>query len=98
MSYILKYEPRFKTDVENAFLYYKGIQISLEKKLKQSIKKAILQIEKNPMFQIRYQDIRCVEIDDFPYMIHFKVDKQSNTVFILACISTHQNPSTAWIK
>ena len=41
---------------------------------------------------IRYNEIRCLVVKGFPYMIHFYIDEKSHTSIVLAIISTDRNP------
>lgn len=54
-------------------------------------------LEKNPDFQIRYNNIRCLPFKTFNYMIHFKVNETERTIHIFAVISTYLNPEQHWI-
>jgi hypothetical protein len=37
-------------------------------------------------------EIRCVLIKKFPYMVHFFINDENNTVEVLEVISTDRNP------
>jgi len=54
-------------------------------------------LQQNPHFQIRYNDIQCLPLKDFKYMIHFKVDEIKKEVHIYAVLSTYLNPKESWI-
>lgn len=41
----------------------------LGKRFYQAIQKSYKTIRKNPYFQIRYQGVRCLPLEKFPYMI-----------------------------
>ena len=98
MKFKLVYSPEFKNDVEIAVDYYHQINPNLASYLKKSIKNSCLEINKHPEFQIRYKHIRCLLIRTFPDMIHYYIDEKLSNIYILALISTHQNPDTKWIK
>lgn len=44
------------------------------------------------IYAVRYNEIRCVGIKKFPFMIHFYINNENNTVEILAVISPSRNP------
>jgi len=44
-------------------------------------------------FAVRYDDIRCVPVKKFPYMIHYQVLKSQETVSVKAVFCTHIEPS-----
>jgi hypothetical protein len=55
--------------------------------------KQINSLNKDPqVYAIRYKEIRCVLIKKFPYMAHFYINDENNTVEVLAVISTDCNP------
>ena len=53
-------------------------------------------LEKNPDFQIRYNDIRCLPFKTFKYMIHFKINETEGTIHVFAVLSTYLNPDKHW--
>jgi hypothetical protein len=50
------------------------------------------------LYQVRYEDVRCLKIARFPFLIHFSVDAEFKKVLVHAVISTHKNPIKNWIK
>lgn len=62
------------------------------KQFYQAIQKEYKTLRQNPYFQIRYEDIRCLPLKKFPYMIHFAVEEKSNRVVIIGIICTHRDP------
>ena len=68
------------------FRFYKYIQTTLDN------------IRKNPGgYAVRYKTIRTAIVKKFPYMIHYIVDQQTDTVRVLAVICTHRNPGS-WFE
>ena len=70
MTNKISFSIRFKEDVEDAFQFYKKINPLLAKRLKLCVKAGISSIKETPQFAIRYDEIRCLPISTFPYMIH----------------------------
>ena len=62
-------------DIREAAQYYEETQNRLGKRFKDSVKKSIQALEINPLFQIRYKNIRCLPLAKFPYMIHYSVNE-----------------------
>jgi len=60
----------------------------------QALQKGYKIILKNPYFQIRYKDVRCLPLEKFPYMIHFIVEDEGNRTLILGIKNSHQDPKT----
>lgn len=54
-------------------------------------------METNPLFQIRYNDIHCLPLKTFKYMVHFTVDEKAKIIHIYAVLSTYQNPEKHWV-
>jgi hypothetical protein len=49
-------------------------------------------IRQNPKtVALRYDDIRTVMLDTFPYMIHFKIDDGKEMVVIMAVLNTSRD-------
>jgi len=44
------------------------------------------------LYAIRYNEIRCILIKKFPYLVHFFINEDTQTVEVLAIISTDRNP------
>jgi hypothetical protein len=43
-------------------------------------------------YMIRYKEIRCMPLNDFPFMVHFAVDESKKSAIVLAIIHTSRNP------
>ena len=52
------------------------------------VKNAINTLKKNPFFQMRYDSVRCLPLETFPYMVHFTFDENRKLVEIFAIIHT----------
>lgn len=97
--YHLRFHPGFIKELENAVTYYNEQSKIAGTKFKAATKKQLNHIKKNPDTRsIRYDDIRFVRIDKFPYAIHYSIDKASNSVLIHSLLCDHQNPDTNWKK
>jgi toxin ParE1/3/4 len=71
MIYELKFQLKCFEDFEIALEWYSGISINLGERFKNEIKRALVDIEKSPFFQVRYDEVRCYTVKLFPNMIHF---------------------------
>lgn len=72
--------------------YYNAKQNGLGKRFAITVKSTAEQLAKNPFYQVRYDDIRCLSLPKFPFMIHFRVDETLNLVQIFAVLHTSLNP------
>jgi plasmid stabilization system protein ParE len=81
--------PLAKQDIKEAAIWYNDRQPGLGKKFTTNIRKTVHYICENPdAVAIRYDTIRTVLIDTFPYMIHFSVNHEKRTIIIIAILHT----------
>jgi hypothetical protein len=86
-------------EIQEAVDYYKGKQESLGAQFFSAAKKTLQSLENDALlYQEKYKDVRCIKVKKFPYLIHFKVNEKSNTVYIYALICTHKNPDENWVE
>jgi len=64
----------------------------LGKRFYQAVQKKYKTLSQNPYFQVRYDDIRCLPLEKFPYMIHFIVEKEHKRVVVIGVICTYRDP------
>ena len=93
MTFNIVIEPVALLDIQQAIDYYDDQQIGLGKKFEAAVNKHLVALEKNPFFQIRYDDIRCLPVKKYPYMIHFTIDEANKMVNIRAVFDTSLNPN-----
>lgn len=48
-------------------------------------------------YPIRYDNVRCLIIKKFPFMVHYHVDNKSNIIIVYAVFHTSLNPKI-WNK
>lgn len=92
-KYKVKIEPEALIDIQEITDWYNESQAGLGKRFQNKAIKQINSLNKDPqIYSIRYKEIRCVIIKQFPYMAHFYINDENNTVEVLAVISTSRNP------
>jgi plasmid stabilization system protein ParE len=92
-KYKVKIEPEAFTDIQEITDWYNKAQAELGKRFQDTAIKQINSLNKDPqIYPIRYKEIRCILIKKFPYMAHFYINDENNTVEVLAVISTDRNP------
>jgi plasmid stabilization system protein ParE len=97
-KFTLNIEPEVYNEIQNAVDYYKAINPNLAKRFFKTIDKQFSILQKNhSSFAIRYDNIRCLPLKKFPYMIHYSVLTDEKTVSIKAVFCTYQNPEK-WTK
>lgn len=94
---VFKIEPSAKNDIQQEINYYNDKQNGLGKKFHADIKTSFNAIRKNPFYQIRYDNVRCLPLKKFPAMIHFTVDEVKKRITVRAVINTNRDPKTSWI-
>jgi hypothetical protein len=76
-----------KFEYKESFNWYKNIHPNLAKKFLSSFKTSLKLIKNNPLlFQIRYDDVRVIMLDVFPYLIHFRII--NNQIIIQSIVHT----------
>ncbi|MFP3422191.1 hypothetical protein R0K19_22755, partial [Bacillus sp. SIMBA_161] len=75
-------------DIQLAIEYYDDQQIGLGQKFESVLNKHITTLKKNPFFRIRYDNIRCLPLKKFPFMIHFTINENKKFVIIRALFHT----------
>lgn len=92
-KYKIKIDPEALADIQGITDWYNLKQTGLGKRFQSTAIKQINSLSKDPqIYAIRYWEIRCVIIRKFPYMAHFYINDENNTVEVLAVISTDRNP------
>ena len=97
MSYQFFFSERFKSDIREARKWYNKQQRGLGKKFYAEVKSHLEAIRKSPKFQIRYDEVRCLPLKKYPFMIHDAVDDSQKIILILACIHCLLNPHSHWL-
>ena len=98
MKYKMVFAPEVKIDIQDAIEWYNNHQGGLGKRYLNELKKHSKDIQKSPeSIAIRYNDSRCYPLKRFPYMIHFRLDTESNTIFIDAVFHISRNPEI-WVE
>lgn len=79
-------------DIHEGIEWHNKQSAELGKRFYQTIQKKYKPLRQNPFFQIRYENVRCLPLEKFPYMIHFVVEEERNRVVVIGVISTHRGP------
>lgn len=93
MSFKIKYNPEVFLDFRNAVDWYNKQQYGLGDRFF-TILREHLNLLKNSasLFATRYDDIHCMPIRKFPYMVHYRIDKTHTTIKVEAIINTNRDP------
>ena len=96
-TYKIQADPRVKLDLQQAMEFLKSRRKGLDTKFLADYKSSLKTLKTNPFFEVRYDNIRCLPLETFKYMIHFSVDEDNNTVLVNAVISTYLDPDDSWL-
>ncbi len=89
----IKIEPEALSDIREIINWYNQQQAGLGARFQKAAIRQINSLGKDPeIYAIRYEEIRCVMIRKFPYMIHFYLNSENHTVEVLAIICTSRDP------
>jgi plasmid stabilization system protein ParE len=98
MRYKSVIENLAKEDLREAVKWYDSQQIGLGKKFLANVKKTINQLKSYPnIAQIRYHEVHTAIVEVYPYLIHYYVDPEVNTIIIIGILHTSRDTSI-WDK
>ncbi len=92
MTYKIKTEPEAHEDIQEGIDWYNKQLPGLGRKFHSEVKAYIKKLKINPFFQVRYDDVRCLPIIKYPYMIHFTINEEEKIVTIKAIFNTSKDP------
>jgi toxin ParE1/3/4 len=93
MGFKIKLNLDARNDIQNNIDWYNEQQKNLGKKFLDEIKTYIQKLKSIPFFQIRYDNVRCLPLKKFPFMIHYTIDEDEKVIIIRAILNTHRDPS-----
>lgn len=97
MSFKIKIGAAAIDDIQEGIDWYNQQQNLLGQKFLADIKAHITLLKNNPHFQIRYDNVRCLPLKKFPFMIHYTLDEKENLVVVRAVFNTSIDPKL-WQK
>lgn len=93
MKFKIEFNPEFFNDISQAVDWYNEQQIGLGDRFFKSVKKQTTKLSTTALqYAIKYDNIRCVCIENFPYMLHYHIDKNNKSIKIEALFHTSRNP------
>jgi hypothetical protein len=94
MKFSVEYNPDFFNDIAQAVDWYNEKQAGLGDRLFKSVKQQTAKLSSSALhFAVKYDDIRCLGVEKFPYLVHFRVNEQTKIVKVEALFHTSRNPS-----
>ena len=98
MVFELLIDYRTHNDIEDAIDYYLEKNANAAVDFYNDIQDAYSALKKNPFYQIRYLDYRCLPLRIFPFMFRFTINERKKVVYIHALINTSKSPNKNWLK
>lgn len=92
MAYKIIVSPRAQKEIENAIDYYALYSVDAPVNFIASLKEAYSTLETNPVFRVRYKNVRALKIKRFPHSLYFIINDDKNTVRVLSCFHNKRNP------
>ena len=93
MSYTIQITPTAINDIAVGIEYYNAASPDLGYRFADGVAEFLERIAEWPTASaIRYKNIRCKPMKQFPYLITFIIDEATHSVNILRVFHTHQSP------
>lgn len=92
MTFRIVIDEDVRTDIQESIDWYNEQKQGLGKQFFTQVNTTINRLKSNPFFQIRYDNVRCLPIERFPFMLHFTVDESQKSVVIHAVFHTSRDP------
>jgi hypothetical protein len=73
MPFTIKIEPEAGHDIQSGIDWYNEQMPGLGKEFHAAVKVHLKSLKTNLFYQIRYDDVRCLPLKKYPYMIHFTI-------------------------
>lgn len=90
----LNIEPEALEDIQKAVDWYNNEKPGLGEVFFKAVDKHFSFLKSNyTACQVRYDDIHCMKVKNFPYMVHYRIMPESKTVSIKAVFHTHRSPN-----
>ena len=97
-TYKLQIDEDALQDIKNATDWYNEQLPNLGWQFQKQVKLQINSLKKNAMlFRNRYENVRCMMIKKFPFMVHYVINSEMSQVDVFAVIHTSRNPKI-WEK
>lgn len=91
MSYTLIVKAEAEVDIHTAYDWYEEQQYGLGESFIDQVDESFQQIIHNPKsFQKRYRKVRMIFTNQFPFGIHYKIERKR--IVVLAVLHTSRDP------
>jgi plasmid stabilization system protein ParE len=85
--------PPAREDIREAAFWYNEKQKGLGKRFISQVREKTSFIRLNPKIgSLRYDNVRTIVLDVFPFMMHYTISENSQVIIISAVLHTSRNP------
>lgn len=92
MAFTIVLDPRAVRDIQESIDYYEEQKLGLGKRFEKHVDHSLSILIKNPFFQVRYDEVRCLPLIKFPHMIHYTINEEKKVVIVRAVFHTAKDP------
>ena len=96
MAYLLLVEPAAIRDIQDVISYSDEQVTGLGKKFEEYLSQSLESIKKSPHFQLRYDEVHCLPLRKYPFMVHYTITEKEQIVIVRAVFHTSLDPKK-WI-
>lgn len=99
MNFVVEFDIRAETEYSKAIEWYEDQQPGLGSRFEESVQKLIRYIGDTPLiFPNKKYDTREGKIEDFPYLVVYKIFPAKNLIYITSIFHTSRNPKRKYRK
>lgn len=92
MAYKIIVSPNAQKEIEDAIDYYALHSIDTPSHFINAIKESYYALSVNPLFRVRYKNIRAINLKNFPFSLYYIISEENQIVRILSCFHNKRNP------
>ncbi|MDR2205319.1 MAG: type II toxin-antitoxin system RelE/ParE family toxin [Flavobacteriaceae bacterium] len=92
MAYKVIISRNAEIEIEVAYDYYGKFSKQAMKSFRSQLHECYKRLKENPFFEVRYLTVRGLPFKKYPYIMLFRINENTKTVFVLSVFCTHQNP------
>lgn len=93
MDFNIEFDPKAEKEYFDAWDWYEGQVVGLGDRFGYALVKQIQSISKNPLaYPSKNTNTRELKVEDFPFLIVYKVFPKKNIIYITSIFHTSRNP------
>jgi len=93
MTFEIHFKNEAIIDIKESKVWYNEQQQGLGKRFYLAVADKIEKIKSNPLaYPVRYEQVRTVTLEKFPFLVHYYIDIENKKVVVLGVIHTSRNP------